>query len=358
MKIAVIGGGSWGTALARLAAQKGHVVSLWAYEEEVVRSILRVHENTRYLPGVPLPKTIVPSQDIQQVLEKARYVLFVVPSEYARSILIRMAPHLQQDIPIISATKGIENESLLLMHDVIREGLNRATMDPIATLSGPSFAREAALDHPTAVTIATPNQRLGLRLQYLFSTANFKLFLSADQVGVGLGGALKNIIALSAGIGDGLGFGYNTKAILMARGLSEMMDLGVAMGADPTTFYGLSGLGDLFLTCSGAQSRNRQVGEAIGKGVPLDRILKEMKMVAEGVSTTRAAYALSKKYKVTMPIVNEVYQVLFQKKSPKASVTDLMAQAYGKEVSGGRPLRGHRALRGQRSPARRSENNG
>jgi glycerol-3-phosphate dehydrogenase (NAD(P)+) len=333
MKVAVIGGGSWGTALARLATQNGHAVSLWAYEEEVVRSLAQF-ENTLYLSGIPLPKTIVPSQDMGIVLDAARCVIFAVPAQHARSILQQMAPHLGPKVPIISATKGIEIESLLLMHDVIREGLKRETIDRIAILSGPSFARETALDQPTAVTLATVNHRLGLRLQHLLSTPTFRIFLSEDWVGVGLGGALKNIIAIAAGIGDGLGFGHNTKAILMARGLSEMTDLGVAMGANPSTFYGLSGLGDLFLTCSGAQSRNRQVGEAIGKGMSLDQILKEMKMVAEGVSTTKAVWALSKKYKVTMPIVREVYQVLFQKKSPHTAVLDLMSQAYGKEVAG------------------------
>ncbi len=332
MKVAVIGSGSWGTALSWLIAQKGHEVALWAYEKEVVHAILKSRENRPYLPGIALPKTVVPSSDIQTVLSGARVVIFAVPSKYARNILVQMAPFLGRNIPIVSATKGIETTSLHLMSHVIYETLHRQDMDRIAVLSGPSFAHEAALGHPTAVTLAVSNARLGLRLQHLLSTPTFKLLLSMDRIGVELGGALKNVIAIAGGVGDGLGFGFNTKAILMARGLSEITSLGMAMGANPATFYGLSGLGDLFLTCGGAQSRNRQLGEAIGKGASLSTILSQMKMVAEGVSTTEAAYALSKKYKVKMPIVHEVYRVLFKQKSPRKAVSDLMAQAYGVEL--------------------------
>ncbi len=338
MKIAVIGGGSWGTALARLIANKGHEVSLWVYEEEVLQAICLRHDNTLYLPGFSLPMTLTPSQDMEAVLQKARCVLFAVPSQYARGILDQMAPFIHENVPIVSATKGIETQTLHLISEVIREALGRKNKEQIAVLSGPSFARELALEHPTAVSLAGTNHRLLLRLQHLLSTPFFKLLLSQDLIGVGLGGALKNVIAIAAGGCEGLGFGWNTQAILMARGLSEITGLGMAMGAQRNTFYGLSGLGDLFLTCSGAQSRNRQVGCAIGKGIPLDAVLSKMKMVAEGVVTTEAAYALSKRYRVKMPIVHEVYRILFEQKSrfdveanlPMA--TDLMAQAYGKEI--------------------------
>ena len=332
MKIAVIGGGSWGTALAKVLAQKGEAVALWAYEEAVVDAITLHHENTGYLPGISLPKTLAASCDLQTVLEHARLVLFAVPSQHARPIVSQMAPFIKADIPIVSATKGIEIKTLLPISEVIREGLDWGSIHKIAVLSGPSFAQEVAQNHPTAVTLAVENHRLALRLQHVFSTPFFKLLITSDTVGVQLGGALKNVIAIAAGISDGLGFGFNTKAILMTRGLSEIACLGMAMGADVNTFYGLSGMGDLFLTCSGALSRNRKVGEALGQGMTLDTILSKMQMVAEGVETTRSAVALSKKYKVPMPIVQEVYQVLFKGKPPRQAVFDLMAQTYGKEI--------------------------
>lgn len=338
MKIAVIGGGSWGTALAKVLANKGEVVSLWAYEQAVVDAITVHHENTPYLPGVPLPENLTASHNLQTVLENAHVVLFAVPSQHARAILNQMASFIKKETPIVSATKGIEIKTLLTISEVIREALHRDSDDKIAVLSGPSFAQEVALDHPTAVTLACTNHRLALRLQHIFSTPFFKLLITSDRMGVELGGALKNVIAIAAGISDGLGFGFNTKAVLMTRGLSEITRLGIAMGADINTFYGLSGLGDLSLTCSGALSRNRKVGEMLGQrqrnmgGMSLDMILNEMKTVAEGVETTKSAMALSKKYKVPMPIVQEVYQVLFEGKTPRQAVADLMAQAYGKEV--------------------------
>jgi glycerol-3-phosphate dehydrogenase (NAD(P)+) len=218
------------------------------------------------------------------------------------------------------------------MSDVISESLRRKTTDRIAVLSGPSFAQEIVLEHPTAVSLAATDYRLAARIQKTLSTPFFKLFLSPDLIGLQLGGALKNVIALAAGGSDGLGFGYNTKAVLMARGLSEMARLGIAMGADINTFYGLSGMGDLFLTCCGALSRNRKVGQEIGSGKSIQVVLKEMKMVAEGVYTTESAYALSKKYQVKMPIVQEIYRVLFEGKSPRQAVMDLMEMARGEEI--------------------------
>ncbi|MBI3359119.1 MAG: NAD(P)-dependent glycerol-3-phosphate dehydrogenase [Nitrospirae bacterium] len=333
MKIAVIGGGSWGTALARLLAKKGEAVSLWAYEESVVNAITVQHENRPYLPGVPLPKNLTASCEMQKVLEGARVVLFAVPSQHARHIVNQMAPFIKKEIPIVSATKGIEIKTLMFISEVISEAFNREGAGKIAVLSGPSFAQEVAQDHPTAVTLASENHHLALRLQHLFGTPTFKLLITADKIGVELGGALKNVIAIAAGISDGLGFGCNTKAILVARGLSEITSLGIAMGANIKTFYGLSGLGDLFLTCSGALSRNRKVGELLGQGASLESVLGKMQRVAEGVETTKSAVALSKEYKVPMPIVQEVYHVLFEGKPPRQAVADLMAQAYGKEIS-------------------------
>ncbi|MFQ5950423.1 MAG: NAD(P)H-dependent glycerol-3-phosphate dehydrogenase, partial [Nitrospiria bacterium] len=232
MKIAVIGGGSWGTALARLLSHKGHAISLWVYEKEVVASIRSRRENKIYLPGVSLPDRLYASTNMEEVLSDAKWVLFAVPSHVSRGVLTQMSPFLTPRIPIISATKGIERKSLMLISEVIREATQRETTDRIAVLSGPSFAKEIVLEHPTAVSLAATDYRLAARVQTVLSTDFFKLFLCPDLIGVQLGGALKNVIALAAGGSDGLGFGYNTIAVLMARGLSEIARLGVAMGAD------------------------------------------------------------------------------------------------------------------------------
>ncbi len=337
MKIAVIGAGSWGTALAWLLCcpreeERACDVSLWAYEKEVVTSINTHHENKSYLPGTSLPKNLVASSDIQAVLSDADWVLFVVPSHVSRNVLSLMRPWLSHKTPVISATKGIERKSLMLMSDVICEELGRKTTDQIAALSGPSFAKELVCSHPTAVSLACENHRLALRIQKAFATSFFKIFLCPDLIGVQLGGALKNVIAIAAGGSDGLGFGSNTKAILITRGLREMARLGIAMGADINTFYGQSGMGDLFLTCSGGLSRNRKVGEEIGAGKTLEEIQKSMKTVAEGVYTTESAFALSKKYKVKMPITQEIYHVLFEGKPARQAVMDLMSMARGEEI--------------------------
>ncbi len=332
MKIAVIGAGSWGTSLAWLLSHNGHKVSLWAYEEEVCASINELHENKIYLPGVKLRRSLSAEKNIEKALSGAKWVLFVVPSHVSREVLITMRPHLSEQTPVISATKGIERKSLMLISDIICETLGREKGHQVAVISGPSFAKELVQRHPTAVSLASNDHRLAVRIQKTFATPFFRLFLCPDLIGVQLGGALKNIIALAAGGSDGLGFGYNTKATLMTRGLSEMARLGIAMGADINTFYGQSGMGDLFLTCGGAHSRNRKVGEEIGLGKSLEDIQKSMKMVAEGVYTTESALALSEKYHVDMPIVSEVSRVLFEGKSPRQAVMDLMQMARGEEI--------------------------
>ncbi|MBN4053198.1 NAD(P)-dependent glycerol-3-phosphate dehydrogenase [bacterium AH-315-L15] len=331
VKIAVIGGGSWGTTLAQLLAKNGHRISLWIYEKELSLLINEKRENAIYLPGVRLSKTIFASSNMEDVLSGANWVLFAAPSHVARTVLTTMQPYLSADTIIISATKGIERKSLMLIADIICETLGRKRDDGIAILSGPSFAAEVVKEYPTAVSLATKDSRLGARIQKAFTTHSFKLFLSLDLMGVQLGGALKNIIAIAAGGSDGLGFGFNTKAILIAQGLSEMVRLGVAMGADTNTFYGQSGMGDLFLTCSGAHSRNRWVGELIGAGKSLKDIQQSMQTVAEGIYTTESAYALSQKYHVEMPIVQEVYRVLFEAKPARQAVLDLMEMARGEE---------------------------
>ena len=332
MKIAVVGGGSWGTALAWLLAERGHRIALWAYEAEVVSAINKRRENPAYLPGVSLPDTLSADVSMARVLAHAKWVLFAVPSHVAREVLMEMYPLLPPGIPVISATKGIERERLILISDVIAEVLKRAAGERIAVLSGPSFAKELVQSCPTAVSLACRDLRLAARIQTAFATPFFRLFLTTDLVGVQLGGALKNVIALAAGVADGLGLGYNAKAVLMTRGLAEIVRLGVAMGADGPTFYGLSGMGDLFLTCSGGHSRNRRVGELIGKGESLAAIQRSMRMVAEGIRTTESAHALARKYRVDMPIVREIHRVLFEGKPPRKAVMDLMEMARGEEI--------------------------
>jgi glycerol-3-phosphate dehydrogenase (NAD(P)+) len=331
-KIAVIGGGSWGTSLAFLLADKGFNVSIWVYEKDVVTAINERHENILFLPGVALSSKIRATSSLEESIEGAEAALFVVPSHVARTVLMKLGPILPKTTPIISATKGIENDTLLLMSQVMEEVLP-ASRSNIAVLSGPSFAKEVCQRHPTAVSLAAKNHDLAVRLQPLFITPYFKAFTTTDIIGVQLGGALKNVIALAAGGADGLGFGHNTRAALISRGLAEIIRLGQALGADPKTFSGLSGLGDLILTSTGALSRNRTVGYQIGLGMKLAEILKEMKMVAEGVQTTRAAYHLAKKHGIRMPIVQEIYSVLFEDKDPHQAVTDLMESAAGDEVS-------------------------
>ena len=332
LKISVIGGGSWGTALAHLLAEKGYPVHLWVYEADLVAQLSKSKENTLYLPGIRLPDRITATSSLEEAAAGAALLLFVVPSHVARSVLTKLAPLIPEGTPIVIATKGIENETLMLMSQVMEDVLPAPHHPNLAILSGPSFAREVCLHHPTAVVLAARNHDPAVRLQQILTAPSFKVFTSTDIIGVQLGGALKNVIALAAGGSDGLGFGHNTRASLITRGLTEIIRLGKAMGADPKTFSGLSGLGDLILTCTGELSRNRTVGYQIGLGMRLDDILKQMKMVAEGVHTTKAAYRLSQKYGVRMPIVEEVYAVLFDGKDPHQAVTDLMEGAVGDEV--------------------------
>jgi glycerol-3-phosphate dehydrogenase (NAD(P)+) len=332
--VAVIGGGAWGTSLAWLLAGNGRTVRLWLYEKELVDTIHATRENSRYLPGVVLPPSVEPTASLKEAVESCGVVVFVVPSHVARNVFSQLQPHLPSDIPIVIATKGIENTSLLLMTDVLLDVDPQRRRNSLVVLSGPSFAKEVCRRLPTAVTLAgTP--ALTAKLQPYFTTGTFKVFLSRDMIGVQLGGAVKNVIALAAGGSDGLGFGHNARAALIARGLAEMIRLGRSMGAETKTFYGLSGIGDLILTCTGDLSRNRSVGYQIGQGRPLDQILSQMQMVAEGISTAKAAHQLANRQRVEMPIVNEVHAVLFENKSPRRAFEDLMAHHIGIELPGG-----------------------
>ncbi len=329
--LAVIGAGAWGTALALLLAEKGERVRLWAFEPEVATGIVAAHENTRYLPGVALPTTLEPTTSLAEAVFGVEAVLFVAPSHAAAGVAAALAPHLPDGVPVITATKGIEPATLRLISVLLEETLP-PSRGPVFALSGPSFAVEVCRHIPTAVVLAGPAGPQASALQRLLMSPTFRVYLSEDRCGVELGGALKNVIALAAGIVDGLGLGHNTRAALITRGLAEMVRLGVAMGADPRTFAGLSGMGDLVLTCTGALSRNRSVGVHLGEGKKLADILAETHSVVEGVHAARAARALAERHQVEMPIVREVCAALFEGKEPRKAVTDLMERAARPEL--------------------------
>lgn len=326
VKIGVIGAGSWGTALANLLAGKGLGVDLWVREKEVYDQIRHEHMNGLFLPGVALSSKVNPVLYFEEALHEKDLALVVVPSHVFREVLEAMRPHIREDLPVISATKGIENASLMIMSQVAAGILPEPCMKRYACLSGPSFAKEVASECPTAVTIACQDMRQSERLQAWFSTPFFRVYTTQDLTGVQLGGALKNVIAIAAGASDGLNFGHNARAALITRGLAEITRLGVAMGANPHTFAGLAGMGDLVLTCTGDLSRNRTVGLKIGKGMSLQEITKDMKMVAEGIKTSRSAYELSTKTGVDMPITTQIYEVLHNGKDPREAVRDLMTR--------------------------------
>ncbi len=325
--ISVIGSGSWGTTLANHLAEKGFHVKLWSYEKGLVDEIKRTGINSIYLPGIPLSHNIEVTDDLDVAVKDARYILSVVPAQFTRSVFSSAANHLPEDAVIVSASKGIEHGSLLTVSSI----LENLTGRKISVLSGPSFAEEVIKKLPTAVTIASPDNKIAVLLQDLFTTEYFRVYTNTDVLGVELGGALKNVMAIASGISDGLGLGTSTRAALITRGLAEMTRLGVAMGASEKTFGGLSGIGDLVLTCTGTLSRNYTVGFRLGRGETrgetLDNILSGMKMVAEGVATSESAFELSKKHTVEMPIVEQIYLVIKENKKPSDAVRELMTRS-------------------------------
>ncbi len=322
--ISVIGAGAWGTALAKHLAEKGLHVRLWAYEEEVVHAIQDKHENSIFLPGVALPRTLLATSSMADAVEECEGVLFVVPSHVTRPVLQSLASCLPGPVPFISATKGIEEGTSKLMTQVMEDVLPPTMAPMIMALSGPSFALELSQGKPTAVCLAGREMSTVQRFQQALMTPALRVYADADLLGVQLGGALKNVMALAAGVVDGLGLGLNARAALITRGLAEIVRLGVAMGADPRTFYGLSGVGDLALTCTGTLSRNHTVGVRLGKGDKLETILSSMQAVAEGVRTAHAALGLARRHGVDMPITQEINAVLFEGKSCRKAVSDLM----------------------------------
>jgi glycerol-3-phosphate dehydrogenase (NAD(P)+) len=323
-RIGVIGAGSWGTTLANLLAKKGHPVRLWSFEEDVTAAIAGERENTVYLPGVALDDRLEPTSDIGEAVAGADVVVSVSPSQHVRAVMGAAAKALRDDALVVSASKGIETRSLETMAEVLEGVLPSSMHRRLCFLSGPSFATEVSLEHPTAVTLGCRDKQAALLGQKLFQTEYFRVYTTHDVVGVELGGALKNVMALAAGMAAGLGLGHNTRSALITRGLAEMSRLGVALGANPLTFAGLAGMGDLILTCTGDLSRNRTVGYQLGQGRSLSDVLGEMRMVAEGVETSRAAHALAEREGIEMPIVAEVHAVLFEGRSAEEAVRNLM----------------------------------
>jgi glycerol-3-phosphate dehydrogenase (NAD(P)+) len=332
-EIAVIGAGAWGTSLAIVLGRKGtHRVRLWAHEAEVVESISRRQTNEKFLPGHLIPEAVAVSSELERVVEGAEILVSVMPSQHCRALFERMRPLLPPEILVISATKGLEEGSLLRMSEVIRLVLKRESA-AIGALSGPSFAQEVARGDPTAITIASQDADLLRTVQQEFGDPRFRVYTNSDVVGVELGGALKNIIAIAAGICDGLGLGHNSVAALITRGLAEMTRLVVACGGRADTMAGLAGLGDLVLTCTGGLSRNRSVGAELGRGKKLPDIISNMHgMVAEGVFTTTAAVGLAHARGVEMPITQQMYAILHEGKSPREAIEHLMSRS-GKSES-------------------------
>ncbi len=338
MKIAVIGAGAWGTAISIVLGRRGaHNVSLWAYEKEVCESIAQRHINSLFLPDQSIPPSVVATNSLEEALRAAEIVVSVMPSHHCRRVFQQMLPFLHSEVAFISATKGIENESLLRMTQVIVEVLrsgNGNFRPRLGALSGPSFAREVARGDPTAITVASEDAELAATVQREFSDPCFRVYTNDDVIGVELGGALKNVVAIAAGVCDGLGLGHNTIAALITRGLAEITRLAMAGGARPATMAGLAGVGDLVLTCTGGLSRNRTVGVELGRGRRLDDIIAGMHgMVAEGVLTTNAAVGLARKHGVEMPITEQMYAILHDGKPPRDAIRELMTRRGASEVT-------------------------
>jgi glycerol-3-phosphate dehydrogenase (NAD(P)+) len=332
--VAVLGAGSWGTALAKLLAENGHDVRLWARRSDQAETIERERTNAAYLPGFELPRNLRATSDLEETLSGVALVLSVVPTHGLRHVINDAAAHLPAGVPILSCTKGIENSTLLLVSEMFEELLPKEHHHLLTYLSGPSFAREVAARMPTAVTVAGKDPEVCARVQSLLVCDVFRVYTSDDVIGCELGGALKNVIAIAAGIGDGLGFGHNTRAALITRGLAEIGRLAMTRGAHPMTVNGLAGMGDLVLTCTGDLSRNRKVGLALGRGQKIGDILAGMTMVAEGVRTTRSAHELAQREGVEMPITAAMYRILYEEQDPREAVVDLMTRRARPERDG------------------------
>jgi glycerol-3-phosphate dehydrogenase (NAD(P)+) len=331
MDAIVIGAGSWGTALACVLAQGGHRVTLWGRDSAQLQDMAQRQENTRYLPGLKLPAGMLFQADLGVALaglptDKPSLLVSVVPSHTTRQVLAGIAAQLPPQVLVVTASKGIENESLSPMIEVMKQTLPEALHSRLAVLSGPSFARETAEGQPTAVVSAAETRATAEQVQAAFQTGAFRVYTSEDVIGVEVGGAVKNVIAIACGIAEGLGFGHNTRAALITRGLAEISRLAVRLGAHPLTLAGLAGMGDLVLTCNGPQSRNRTCGLLLGQGKTLAQALSEMRQVAEGVKTTRSVHDLAARVGVEMPINQAIYRVLYEDRPVRQIMSDLLGR--------------------------------
>ena len=329
-KISILGAGSWGTALAVLLYNNGHQVLLWSALTEEVSMLREKREQTSKLPGVRLAEEIEITSDLERALREADVAVLAVPSPFTRSTASRMAPFVREGQKIVNVAKGVEEKTLMTLSDIIEEEIPQAD---VAVLSGPSHAEEVGKGIPTTCVVSAGTRETAEYLQSIFMSPVFRVYTTPDMLGVELGGSLKNVIALAAGIADGLGYGDNTKAALITRGIAEIARLGEKMGAKRETFYGLSGMGDLIVTCASIHSRNRKAGYLIGQGKTMEEAMKEVKMVVEGVYSARAARELAEKYEVEMPVVTEVNHVLFEGKSAAEAVMDLMLRDKKVEAS-------------------------
>lgn len=331
-KTAVLGIGSWGTALAIVLADNDHIVKMWGRRKDQVNEINEQHTNERYLPGILLAASITATTSMEEAIADAEVIVLVVPTKAMREVLRELNAKLTHPVKIVHASKGIEVNSLKRISEIIADEIDHAKRENIAVLSGPSHAEEVSLRQPTTVTVSSTDTGSGEVIQELFTNRRFRVYTNPDMIGVELGGALKNIIALGAGLSDGIGFGDNAKAALMTRGLAEIARLGTKMGANPMTFLGLAGMGDLIVTCTSTHSRNWRAGNLLGKGKSIEEVLETMGMVVEGVKTTEAAYRLEKRENVEMPITNMLYKVLFEKRNPRKAVESLMNRTPTDEV--------------------------
>ncbi len=332
MNIAVLGGGSWGTALAKLLSDKGYNVKIWVYEESVKEEINTKHENVTFLPNFRLSENLTAYNNIKKVIKDADMLLSVLPSQFVRKIFTEIKDDIPLYIPIVSATKGIELDTSFLISEILEDVLHEKYHYYLTFLSGPSFAKEVASQHPTLVTIASVNKKLARKVQEIFSTSFFRAYTTSDVVGVEIGGALKNVIAIGAGIVSGLGYGSNTTSALITRGLANMTQFAIKRGANPLTLSGLSGLGDLVLTSTSSLSRNWTVGNRLGKGEKIEDILNSMNMIAEGIKNSESIYFAAQKIGVEMPIFNTIYKILYKGLSIEEAGRELMTRDLKEEI--------------------------
>lgn len=332
-KIAVLGAGSWGTALAMVLSDNGHEVKLWSHNEQHVTSMKNTYKNEKYLPGIKIPERIEFFSNMEKAVEGVSAIVLVVPSKAMREVCKDLTRYLTgEKVLLIHGAKGIEPGTRLRISEVISEEISKELYGEVVVLSGPSHAEEVSLRHPTTVTASSLDMNLAQKAQDLFINEKFRVYTTTDMIGVELGGSLKNIIALGAGISDGLGYGDNAKAALITRGLAEISRLGTSMGANPLTFLGLAGVGDLIVTCTSTHSRNWKAGNLLGQGIKVDEVLEQMGMVVEGIRTTQAAYQFAQQQEIEMPITEGIYQLLFKEADPKEIVDQLMTRVRRNEM--------------------------